>query len=285
MRTEGNFKESADRPVAYRNILLPVSRPETVGNLVKLACDLLAPGGRLKLLSVIEIPQQLPYDYADSRKEAARQLLTTAVDIARQHGASAQPEIASSRSTADAIIDLIGTYRSDLVLMGSSQRTMPEKVLFGNIVDHVLRKAPCEVAVFSYPRQMQPIRYDRILVPTSGYKHAGRAMDMAISFVKKFGGKVTALYVGGSAADAEKANIVLKKAAAHMDRLGVENDTVFRTGNVVDKVIETAVNGNYTLIILGSTERPAYYKFLLGSVADEIVHRAPCNVLVVRTKK
>ena len=35
----------------------------------------------------------------------------------------------------------------------------------------------------------------------------------------------------------------------------------------------------------GSTERPAYYKFLLGTVADEIVKRAPCNVLVVRTKR
>jgi nucleotide-binding universal stress UspA family protein len=49
--------------------------------------------------------------------------------------------------------------------------------------------------------------------------------------------------------------------------------------------MEEAVNGNYTMIIIGSTERPGYYKFLLGSVADEIVKRAPCNVLVVRTKK
>ncbi len=50
--------------------------------------------------------------------------------------------------------------------------------------------------------------------------------------------------------------------------------------------MEEAVNGNYSMIIIGSTERPAYYyKFLLGTVADEIVKRAPCNVLVVRTKK
>ncbi len=71
--------------------------------------------------------------------------------------------------------------------------------------------------VFSYPQQMQPAAYDRILVPTSGYRHAQRAIDIAITFVKKFQGSITAMYVG-SASDAEKANIVLKKAEAHMAR-------------------------------------------------------------------
>ena len=185
---------------------------------------------------------------------------------------------------SEAILDLASRYHSDMILLGSSQRTMPEKVLFGNVVDNVLRHAPCEVIIFSYQRDMQPVRYDRILVPTSGYRHAQRAMDIAINFVKRFGGTITAMYVGSSS-DAEKANIVLKKTEAHTQRLGAKSDILFRTGNVVDKIVEAALNGQYTLIIIGSTERPGYYKFLLGTVADEIVKRAPCNVLVVRTKK
>jgi nucleotide-binding universal stress UspA family protein len=121
-------------------------------------------------------------------------------------------------------------------------------------------------------------------VPTSGYRHAQRALDIAITFVRKFTGSITTMYVGSSS-DADKANIVLKKAEAHMTKLGACGCTLFRTGNVVDKIVEEAVNGRYTLIIIGSTERPGYYKFLLGTVADEIVKRAPCNVLVVRTKR
>ncbi len=249
---------------AYRNILLPVSRPGTVKSLVKIACDLLEPGGRLRILSVIEVPQQLPYEYADTLKEDSRKLLTLAVEQAKASGVEAVPEIVSARSASEAILDLAGRYHSDLILMGSSQRTVPEKVLFGNIVDHVLRHAPCEVIVFSYPQQMYPVAYDRILVPTSGYKHAQRALDIAINFVRKFGGAITTLYVG-SASDADKANIVLKKAEAHMARLGASGGTLFRTGNVVDKIVEETVNGNYTLIIIGSTERPGYYKFLLGT--------------------
>lgn len=168
-------------------------------------------------------------------------------------------------------------------MLGSSQRTVPEKVLFGNVVDRILREAPCEVVVFSYSSRMQPIRYDRILIPTSGYKHAQRALDIAIQFEKKFGGKITSMYVGQQP-DAEKANIILKKAKAHAEKYGVECNTVFRTGNVVENIVKEAKDGGYTLIIIGSTERPSYYTFLLGSVADEIVTKAPCNVLVVRTK-
>ena len=210
--------------------------------------------------------------------------MTAAVDHAKASGVDAVPEIVSARSASEAILDLAGRYHSDVILMGSSQRTVPEKVLFGNIVDHVLRHAPCEVIVFSYPQQMYRVAYDRILVPTSGYRHAQRALDIAITFVRRFGGSITSLYVG-SASDADKANIVLKKAEAHMTRLGACGCPLFRTGNVVDKIVEEAVNGQYTLIIIGSTERPGYYKFLLGTVADEIVKRAPCNVLVVRTKR
>ena len=277
-------KEDGEAPVTYRDVLLPLSRPGTVASLVKIACDLLEPGGRLRLLYVIEVPQQLPFDYAEARKGEARGLLTAAAEQAKGLGVTALPEIVSARSAADAILDLASRYHSDMILLGSSQRTVPEKVLFGNVVDHVLRHAACEVIVFSYPQPVSPVRYDRVLVPTSGYRHAQRALDLAASFVRQFGGTVTSLFVG-TAADAEKANIILKKAEAHTARLGVAGRGLFRTGHVVDQVIEASVNGRSTLIIIGSTERPGYYKFLLGSVADEIVKRAPCNVLVVRTKR
>jgi nucleotide-binding universal stress UspA family protein len=193
-------------------------------------------------------------------------------------------EIVSARDIPEAILDLSKRYRTDLVVMGSSQRSVPEKVLFGNVIDRVLREASCEVVIFSYSKVFKPIKYDRILVPTSGYKHAQYALDIAIHLQKMFRGAITTMFVGPEA-DAEKAKIILSKARLHAERLGGSVETVFTSGGVVDSIVNTARDGNYTLIIIGSTERPSYYTFLLGSTADEIVTRAPCNVLVVRTKK
>lgn len=273
-----------DEGVLHKSVIVPISRPETVESLVNIACDLLAEGGTLRLLNIIEVPQQLPYEYADTRKAKARELLTEAARFCQQRGITPKLEIVSSRSIPEAIIDLVKNYRADLVVMGSSQRSVPEKVLFGNVIDHILRGAPCEVIIFSYSKVFKPIRYDKILVPTSGYKHAQRALDIAIRFQKMFRGAVTSMYVG-PAADAEKANLILKKARLHAEKLGSSVDTVFKTGNVVDNIVNTAKEGDYTLIIIGSSERPSYYTFLLGSTADEIVTKAPCNVLAVRTKK
>jgi nucleotide-binding universal stress UspA family protein len=270
--------------VLHRSILVPISRPETIESLVNIACDLLEEGGTLRLLNIIEVPQQLPYEYADTRKAKAREMLTEAANYCQKRGVTPGLEIVASRDIPDAILSLTDRYKADLIVMGSSQRTMPEKVLFGNVIDKVLREAPCEVVIFSYSKVFQPIKYDKILVPTSGYKHALRALDIAIHFKKMAGGSITSLYVGPGS-DAEKASIILKKASVHAEKLGTAVDNVFKTGSVVDNIVETAREGGYTLIIIGSTERPSYYTVLLGSTADEIVTKAPCNVLVVRTNK
>jgi nucleotide-binding universal stress UspA family protein len=277
-------KDKREENVLHKSVLVPISRPETTESLVDIACDLLAKGGTLRLLNVIEVPQQLPYEYADTKKVNARELLLEASKFCHQRGVTPKLEIVSARDVPEAILDLSKRYKTDLIIMGSSQRSVPEKVLFGNVVDSVLREAHCEVIIFSYSRVFQPIKYERILVPTSGYRHAQRALDIAIHFQKMFGGSITSLFVG-SEADAEKANIILKKTRLHAERLGSAIDAVFKTGNVVDNIVNMAKDGKYSLIIIGSTERPSYYTVLLGSTADEIVTKAPCNVLVVRTKK
>ncbi|MDI6897685.1 universal stress protein [Methanocella conradii] len=270
--------------VLHKSVLVPVSRPETTKSLVEIACNLLEKGGTLRLINVIEVPQQLPYEYAETRKEKARELLMEASKHCESRGVRPKLEIVAARDTPRAILDLADRYKADLIVMGSSQRTVPEKVLFGNVVDRVLREAPCEVVIFSYAKALPPIRYDKILVPTSGYKHAQRALDIALHFQRMSGGLVTSLFVG-SDADAEKGNIILKKAKLHAERLGSSVETLFKTGGVVDNIVDVARSGGYSLIIIGATERPSYYTFLLGSTADEIVTRAPCNVLVVRTHK
>lgn len=277
-------KDRQDYSIMHKSVMVPISRPETIESLVNIACDLLADGGTLRLLNVIEVPQQLPYDYADTRKAKARELLMKASGYCTKRGVTPKLEIISAREVPDAVLDLSKRYRTDLIIMGSSQRSMPEKVLFGNVVDRVLREAPCEVVVFSYSKTVKPVSYDRILVPTSGYKHAQKALDIAIQFQKKFHGKITSMYVGPEA-DAEKANLILKQAKLHAEGLGASLETTFKTGPVVDNIVNTATEGNYTLIVIGSTERPSYYTVLLGSTADEIVTKAPCDVLVVRTRR
>jgi amino acid transporter/nucleotide-binding universal stress UspA family protein len=271
-----------NKRAVYRNILVPISRPETIDNIVEVACDMLEPGGILHIINIMEVPPQLPTGASVMNGRTSAMLLT-AVEKAKSYNVKANAEAITTRSIKDAIVQMAQIKKCDLIVMGSSQRTMTQKMLFGNVVDNVLREAPCDVAIFSYTNALAQLKYRKILVPTTGFLHSTRALDIALSLQKKFKGVVTSMYVGK---ESEKANAeaILDSVNRMAEGSGVEHSAVFLSGNVVDSIVNAAKDG-YDLIIIGATERPGYYKGLLGSTADEIVKRAPCNVLVVRTKR
>ncbi len=270
-------------PVSYRQLLLPVSRPEAAESLVRMASDVLSPGGKLTLINVLVVPPQLPTE-AEVKKDSARALLKEATGFADKLGIESRAEIVSARTATEAILDRAREFKCDLIILGSSQRTATEKMLFGNVADVVLQQAPCDVMVLSYTNHQHPVKYVRILVPTAGYRHSQRALDVAVDIVKREGGSITSLYVGQDA-DTKKGNEILEEARLRAEKSGVKSDVKFRTGNVADTIIAMAKKGDYSLIIIGATEHPKYYTALLGNIADNVVKRAPCDVLVIRTKK
>jgi nucleotide-binding universal stress UspA family protein len=269
-------------PLSYKQILLPVSRPEAGESMVKMASDVLSPGGKLTFINVIVVPPQLPAE-AEVKKDSARALLKEATGFADKMGIESRAEIVSARTATEAILDRAREYKCDLIIMGSSQRTATEKMLFGNIADVVLQQSPCDVMVLSYTNNQHPVKYVKILVPTAGYRHSRRALDVAVDIVKREGGAITSLYVGPEA-DAIKGNEILEEARLRAGKSGVKSDIKFTTGNVADTIIDMAKKDDYALIIIGATEHPKYYTALLGNIADIVVKRAPCDVLVIRTK-
>lgn len=88
----------------------------------------------------------------------------------------------------------------------------------------------------------------------------------------------------GQSPDDNKTGAILETAGKCAVSYDVKHDGVFRSGDPVENILGIAEEGGNTLIIIGATERPYYYKTLLGSTADEIVKLAPCNVLVVKMK-
>jgi nucleotide-binding universal stress UspA family protein len=276
-------KTSATEPLFYKQILLPVSRPEAAESMIKMAADVLSPGGKLAIINVIVVPPQLPAE-AEVKKDSARAMLKDATSFADKLRMESRAEIVSARTATEAILDRAREFKSDLIIMGSSQRTATEKMIFGNVADIVLQQAPCDVMVLSYTNKQHPVKYVRILVPTAGYRHSQRALDVAIDIVKREGGAITSLYVGTDA-DAIKGNQILEEARLRAEAGGVKSDVKYMTGNVADAIINTADEGGYALIIIGATEHPKYYTALLGNIADNVVKRAPCDVLVVRTKR
>lgn len=268
----------------YKNILIPVSSILTARELVKLALDLLTSNARLTVLHVIDVPQPHPLTIAEEKLERVRNLMREAAAVAIEHGIAVKPKIVVARSIPEVIVKEAKIDRCDLILMGSSQRLEPEGVLFGNIVDEVLRYASCDVAVVSY-RKYVSLAFNQILVPTSGYKHAEKAAEIAANLAKKYGGRATVLYVASLNETSGSAENVINRARIHFERLNVPSQAKVLFGSPSEEILREAREGKYNLIMLGSTERDRNYAALLDAVADKVVAESPCQVMVVKTSQ
>ena len=83
---------------------------------------------------------------------------------------------------------------------------------------------------------------------------------------------------------------VLKRAAERLDTLLTDHDlTMLRatpvvraSGNVADAIVDYAKDIHVDVIVVGTHGRGGVSHLFMGSVAEHVVRKAPCPVLVVR---
>ncbi|WP_406535628.1 universal stress protein [Methanobrevibacter sp.] len=138
--------------------------------------------------------------------------------------------------------------------------------------------------------------YKKILVPTDGSDFAKKAQTQALFLAKVSGAEIVALsvtennFVNGLPLDDEvyQLNQILKEQSEEnlmeFDKLN-EDDLkithVIREGSPAKAILEVAKEEEIDLIVMGSSGKSGFDRFIMGSVADKVVNSAKCAVLVV----
>jgi nucleotide-binding universal stress UspA family protein len=138
--------------------------------------------------------------------------------------------------------------------------------------------------------------YKRILVPTDGSDFARKAQEHALFLAKASGAEIVAVsvtennFINGLPLDDEvyQLNQVLKERSEEnleeFDKLNVDDlkiTHVIREGSPAKVILEVAKDENVDLIVMGSSGKSGFDRFIMGSVADKVVNSAKCAVLVV----
>ncbi len=140
------------------------------------------------------------------------------------------------------------------------------------------------------------IMYKKILVPTDGSEFAKKAQMHALFLAKVSGAEIVAVsvtennFVNGLPLDDEiyQLNQVLNERSEEnlkeFDKLN-EDDIkithVIREGSPARVILEVANEEQTDLIVMGSSGKSGFDRFIMGSVADKVVNSAKCAVLVV----
>ena len=138
--------------------------------------------------------------------------------------------------------------------------------------------------------------YKKILVPTDGSEFAKKAQKHALFLSKVSGAEIIAVsvtennFVNGLPLDDEvyQLNQILKERSEEnlkeFDKLN-EDDLkithVIREGSPAKVILEVAKEEEIDLIVMGSSGKSGFDRFIMGSVADKVVNSAKCAVLVV----
>nr|WP_294998031.1 universal stress protein [uncultured Methanobrevibacter sp.] len=138
--------------------------------------------------------------------------------------------------------------------------------------------------------------YKKILVPTDGSEFAKKAQKHALFLSKVTGAEIIAVsvtennFVNGLPLDDEvyQLNQILKERSEEnlkeFDELN-EDDLkithIVREGSPAKVILEVASEEAVDLIVMGSSGKSGFDRFIMGSVADKVVNSANCAVLVV----
>lgn len=139
-----------------------------------------------------------------------------------------------------------------------------------------------------------------ILVATDFSECAEQALDYAVALADKLGAKIHLLNVIGIPAmgipevGIAVTNTLIESTvqthSARLDKLASRRtsgsiETVLRTGDARDLIIDVARETGADLIVMGTHGRRGVRRALIGSIAESVVRTAPCPVLTIREHK
>lgn len=139
--------------------------------------------------------------------------------------------------------------------------------------------------------------YKRIMVATDGSKPARKAIETGIDIAKLSGAKIYAVYVvvptthsardfGWEKAAMEHFRNEGKRATGFVEETakaaGIEVESVLLEGHPADEIVKFAEQNDIEMIVMGTLGKTGLDRFLLGSVAENVVRHSKIPVLVVR---
>ena len=184
-----------------------------------------------------------------------------------------------------------------LLVVGSHGRTGLERLVLGSTAERVVQGAAVPVLVVrsTLEEASQPIR--SILMATDFSKDAQSVEPLVADLARRYSAEVEVIHViretavlfapyaveGSTDFEGEmmdSATARMKSVLSRLADLGIQAKSKIVYGHAEDEILARAESTNAGMIALGTRGYSGIQSFLLGSVAQRVLARATCDVLV-----
>lgn len=272
----------------FNNVIVGVDGAEGGRDAIALANVLLAEGGRLTLANVYPgesyvwrggtpIYRMVERDESDALLERVRE----AAGIEAELRSFGDPSIGKGLHVLAEQAD------ADLLVVGSSRRTLVGRVMVGDDTRAALNGAPCAVAIAPAGYAGDPRTMREIGVGYDGSTESEHSLKIARELAARYGAKLSAFeaidvptYVlhGTTAPDGTPIKALVDEARERIAALGgVEPHAAYG-----DPAEELALYGaSLDLLVIGSRSYGPIGRLVHGSTAQQLARIARCPLLVL----
>lgn len=310
--------------MAYKHIMVAVDGSETsdlaLNEAICLAISLKA---HLYITHVVDefpifnLAMGIDFDrYLKIIREDGLSILDKAQQIAKNKGVSAETKLIeildTNKKISEKLIQTAETFQIDLLMLGTHGRRGFRRLILGSVAEETIRMSTIPILLVhakeggsDYYLNRKDLSYKRILIATDGSETSDLALNEAIYLAKECEATLHILHVADEFTS--KDFIFAKQFIQYQELIKCHGQEILERSKqycqknnmlaeillieinnnielVSEKIIEVTHSLQAELLIVGTHGRSGINRFLLGSIAEEIVRRAPVPVLLVRAK-
>lgn len=205
-------------------------------------------------------------------------------------------------ATAPSILEYAKNNDIDLIILGTHGRRNLEHLILGSVAEEVVQFAHCPVLTIreqKHPKKIEEL--ENILIPIDFSKNAEQTLTYALEIATRYQTKLKCLHVveqtvhpsfyimgANSIFDLmpdikSKSVEAMKKLIRNSQKHNINVEYYVEEGNPAHEVVKFAETNKIDLIVLSTHGLTGLEHFLIGSVAEKIIRRAPCPVFTVKT--
>ncbi|MFH1322243.1 MAG: amino acid permease [Methanobacteriota archaeon] len=260
-------------PGDYR-VVVSLSKISTVEPLIMIGAGIArAQDSEVIALHIINIPQQTFLETGSQFIKESEPIFEKAISVGNKVGVPVRKKLVASHDIAQAILDVSRSGKSNLILMGATERLLHGKIN-QSIPDIVMNSANCDVGII-FPKDFKKI--EKILVPLGVGEHAHR-VEIADDLRTFFNAKMT-IYTAVN--DNESIPLAKKKQEEAIEQIGKDVESVIEVAGSIDDAI-LMKSMDYDLTIIGPSTEWILRDVLFGSLPEKIIKESSSSVLILK---
>lgn len=289
-----------------RRILVPLDGNNLSASILPDARRLAGPDGELVLIRDASVSAYYGAAAIDEQNLAIQEAdddLVLQARALRQDGVDVRTQTFVMGSAIRAIDEAITMFKPDMVACATHGRTGLQRLWRGSVAWAALAHSPIPV-LLRHPAESErklplwsPLTQRRILVPLDGSSLTEAALPLATRLAMEWHVPLVLVKVVANAPNVPSMPIGLitpaeydwgvdaKAASAYLhsvaDRLPGDIQTCVYEGVTVEALARAISDLSITDIVLASHGRTGLSRVILGSIADELIHRLHCPIVVV----